>query len=125
MQTNFMYAGEIRCSVCFPTTPLVPTRATMLEHALSKLGMTEEALLDEMLKLPAYTLPQNTYTCQSDKEHMCEPMCTTVADDFDAEELAFSDVTVERGLCCRAKYAEDKEHWCEACMKTSAKKVKQ
>lgn len=125
-QTNFVYGDDTYCPLCFPTEPLVPTEELILAHALNKLGVPREALIAEMLTLDMFREPQNRYTCQSTEQHDCEQMCTTLAEDFDAEALAFNDVTVARGLCCRIKYpdAEDKSHWCESCSNTGNKKAK-
>ena len=130
----FYYAGKDRCFHCFSTEPRGLSKNAVFKYALQKLGTTREALEDEMATLPeydAYTKPvfSNSYVCQDESPHGCEPGCTTLDEDFDVlEPPEGSDLEVVRGLCCRAKTRTDTGHdeddWCDVCRGGASKSKK-
>lgn len=116
---KFIYDGKECCNVCFSTDPVIITDDEMLDHVLQMLEKTRDDLKREMLLMDMYNKPQNEYKCiDPDGKHECNNACLVIAEDFDLEESQLP----LRGLCCVARYKEDKDAYCAEC--TKDKKLK-
>ena len=112
---SFGYNGEIRCDICFPTTPLPITTDVLLKRALELLGMTEGRLREEILMFDSvFSEPQNVYECF--EEHLCgNNDCEDIDLSYPDTTFAAGNTQRSRGKCCVTLDPNNWNRWCDPC----------
>ncbi len=122
---SFRYGDKIRCDLCFSTDPKPVTKSALFDYALEKLKTTKDELVADLKRTrPEYNEPQNTYSCQDEREHICIESCTALANDFDDDSPEQDYIEHVRGRCCNSCYPDDPSEHCDECKKPKSKKSK-
>lgn len=114
---KFIFAGQERCDLCFDTEPDVPTDGELFTFALTKLGMTQNALADEYVMTypdPRFREAPDCYQCTKCPTGTCASTnCHLIAMDFDPPNA--KDEISARGYCCAARNMWEPSEFCSDC----------
>ena len=112
---TFKFDKEYKCEFCFDTSVPEHDDTQRLDHVLKQLGKTREDIDKE---LPPNE-PKDEYYCTNTEEnHLCaNKLCKMIGTNQEPMDEEEDEVDYERGICCVTLYKEDKQQWCEQCVK--------
>lgn len=120
---QFMYNGQVYCSICGPRQQVRdPEDDELLEYILMKYNINKDVEIRNLKSTAQFQDEVEKYYCTTSVDDMHGELdcnmtdCDNVAMLFEMEE-SYDGIAYQKGRCCRDLFGEDRNQWCGNCQK--------